>query len=190
MSSYKRCNIAKTGQQIFELFVGNNKFFRISLLKSIKCKVVSTLVTNYAQNWKHANGIYHPRNKTKWRKIAIAHFTNCHDSEPIYRKKMDFKRHLINVDIDNVTKIPKIPMLIKLLRQRNFSFSNFLNLNTFYINNDRVSKKGNLVKMKKIWIIPPTIIICYLVSDKTLQKCLIFDNFFKLLGYLFLDPTF
>ena len=43
MSSYKRCNIAKTGQQIFELFVGNNKFFRISLLKSIKCKVVSTL---------------------------------------------------------------------------------------------------------------------------------------------------
>ena len=44
MSSYKRCNIAKTGQQIFELFVGNNKFFRISLLKSIKCKVVSTLV--------------------------------------------------------------------------------------------------------------------------------------------------
>ena len=46
MSSYKRCNIAKTGQQIFELFVGNNKFFRISLLKSIKCKVVSTLTVS------------------------------------------------------------------------------------------------------------------------------------------------
>ena len=43
MSSYKRCNIAKTGQQIFELFVGNNKFFRISLKK---CKMQSGLYSS------------------------------------------------------------------------------------------------------------------------------------------------